>query len=311
MNQILTETSVEASREIDTESMTSTNWDKLSDTELDILERKIASKYMHIIPWGAVAWGIGNCLVWLSLWPLVLMEIVPLSIAALIATLNVMLSYLPSHEAQHNIIAREGHSLRWLNELVGHMSVIPFATPFRLLRHTHMEHHAHTNNPELDPDYRVSTIGKNDWEFFKNTILSRQPRSNSKNAYPETLNRVGKSHLMLDALVNNCVYLGVLFTMAWTGHAIEAALLWWLPRQITTTYVNYYLSWMPHRPAEHQGRYKDTLPFKSMLGNIGSMGMQYHVIHHLYPRIPLSLTPAAFRELRPILIRKEMDTHGL
>ena len=51
--------------------------------------------------------------------------------------------------------------------------------------------------------------------------------------------------------------------------------------------------------------------YSAGIGNIGSMGMQYHAIHHLYPRIPLSLTPAAFRELRPILIRKGMDTRGL
>jgi len=297
--------------DLDTASMTDADWDKLTDGELDILERKIASKYMHIIPWGAVAWGLGNCLVWLSLWPLVLMDIVSIWLAAPIATLNVMLAYLPSHEAQHNIIARQGHPLRWLNELVGHVSVIPFGIPFRLLRHTHMEHHAHANHPELDPDYRVSNMGSNDWQFYKNTILGRQPASKDNDAYPQALVRTGKSHVMLDALACNVIYLSVLFTMAWTGHAIEAALLWWLPKQITITYVNYYLSWMPHQPAEHQGRYKDTLPFKSMLGNIGSMGMQYHAVHHLYPRIPLSLTPAAFRELRPILIRKGMDTRGL
>ena len=291
--------------------MTQADWDKLTDNELDILERKIAAKYMQTIPWGAVVWGLGNCCVWLALWPLVLMDILSIWVAAPIATLNVLLSYLPSHEAQHNIIARKGHKLRWLNELVGHVSVIPFAVPFRALRHTHMEHHAHANNPALDPDYGVASMGRNNWEFFKNTILSRQPASKEGDAYSEALVRTGNSNVIIDVIVFGAIYTSVLFTMAWTGHAIEAALLWWLPRQITVTYVNYYLSWMPHRPAEQQGRYKDTLPFKSLLGNIGSMGMQYHAVHHLYPRIPLSLTPVAFRELKPIMIRKGMDTRGL
>jgi beta-carotene hydroxylase len=295
----------------DIASMTDSDWDQMTDGELDVLERNIAAKYMHVVPWGAVAWGLGNCLIWLSLWPLVLMDIVSIWVAGPIATLNVMLSYLPSHEAQHSIIAREGHPLRWLNELVGHVSVIPFAVPFRVLRHTHMEHHAHANDPKLDPDYRVSTMGRNDWEFFKNTVLSRQPAAKDNDAYGEALARTGKSHVMMDFLAYNLIYIGTLFIMAWTGHAIEAFFLWWLPKQVTTTYINYYLSWMPHRPAEQQGRYKDTLPFKSMIGNVGSMGMQYHAVHHLYPRIPLSLTPAAFRELRPILIRKGMDTRGL
>lgn len=294
-----------------TKDMTQADWDNLSDRELDVLERKIAAEYMLIVPWGAAIWGIGNCLIWLALWPLVVMDIIPLWLAAPIATLNVMLAYLPSHEAQHGIFGRKGHPLHWLNELVGHISLIPFGQPYHFLRETHMQHHAHANNPDLDPDYGVASLGSNNYEFFKNTLLNRQPGSNSRDAYVETLKRIGKPEIMTQALAYNLIYTVILFAMAWSGYALEVALMWWLPRHITITYVNYYLSWAPHFPGEAQGRYKDTTPFKSKLGNIGSMGMQYHAVHHLYPRIPLSLTPSAFRELRPILIRKGMDVRGL
>jgi len=304
-------TTTYSTAQFNSQSMSEANWDSLSDKELDVIERQIASKYMNVFPWGVVAWALGNTAIWLALWPLVLFDVIPLWLAAPIATLNVMLAYLPSHEAQHNIIARKGHPLRWLNELVGHVSLIPFGQPFRFLRHTHMEHHAHCNNPQLDPDYGVSTIANNKWSFFVNTLLQRQPGSNSRDSYVETLERTGKSHIMIDAIVYNLIYTVILFSMAWSGHAIEVALLWWLPRHITITYINYYLSWMPHRPAEEQGRYKDTKAFKSRIGNIGSMGMQFHMVHHLYPTIPLTLTPAAFRELRPILQRKGCDLRGL
>lgn len=290
-------------------SSTETDWDSLSDTQLDVLEREIAAKYMHIIPWGAVLWAFANLGIWLALWPLVLMDLLPLWLAFPIATINVSLAYLPSHEAQHNIIAREGHPLRWLNELVGHLSPIPLALPFRVLRHTHMEHHAHANHPKLDPDYAVHA--KSGIDFLKQSILKRQPGSESHNAYPEALQRTGKAHLIVDALVFNLVYFGILFGMAWSGYAIEVALLWWLPKHIAITYIQYYLSWAPHHPGKAQGRYKDTRAFKSRLGNILSGGMQYHIIHHLYPRIPLSKTPAAYRELRPILDRKGCDLGDL
>ena len=46
---------------------TQADWDELTDNELNVLERKIAAKYMQTIPWGAVAWGLGNCCVWLAL----------------------------------------------------------------------------------------------------------------------------------------------------------------------------------------------------------------------------------------------------
>ena len=290
---------------------TEAEWDALDETELDVLERKIAGKYMSVFPWEAVAWALGNVTIWLSLWPLVFLDIMPLWLAAPIATLNVMLAYLPSHEAQHRIIARRGQPLWWLNEFVGHVSLIPFAQPYRILRDTHMEHHAHANHPELDPDFAIASGGKDRLDFFKHTIMRRQPGAADLEVYAKTVDRVGKGHVVIDAIIYNLVYFAVLFGLAWSGYAIEAALLWWVPRHVTLTYVNYYLSWAPHRPAEQQGRYKDTQPFRSQLGNLVSMGMQYHAVHHLYPRIPLTLTPAAFRDMRPILIRKGMDTRGL
>jgi len=37
------------------------------------------------------------------------------------------------------------------------------------------------------------------------------------------------------------------------------------------------------------------------------MGMQYHIVHHLHPYIPLSQTPAAYREMKPILRARGCD----
>lgn len=281
----------------------------LSDEQLGVLERKIATKYMRIVPWGAVAWAFGNLLVWLALWPLTFIGVIPLWLAFPIATLNVALSYLPSHEAQHSIIASRGHRLRWLNELVGHLSTIPMAAPFRVLRATHFEHHKHCNDPELDPDYGVHA--PSGWEFLKKTILSWQPAAAKDNAYPATLKRLGKERMMIDSLIFQGVYMAGLFGCAWTGHAIEAALLWWLPQHLASVYIRHYLSWAPHTPAIETGRYRDTRGFRSALGNALSMGMQYHIVHHLYPRIPLSKTPAAYRELKPILERKGCDLGAL
>ena len=283
----------------------SINFDLMTNAELDLLEKKIANKYMNIVPWGAVAWGLGNLTIWLSLWPLVIFGYIPIWLGFLIASLNVTLCYLPSHEAQHNIIAGEGEPLRWLNEFVGHLSVIPLVTPYRMLKYTHYEHHKHTNNPELDPDYNVHA--KTDWHFLWKSILNRQPESGRNNAYPESLQRTGRGKIIIDGIIFQGIYLAILFSFAWSGFALEAALLWWLPKQVGITYIEYYLSWAPHHPGNKQGRYHDTRGFKSYVGNILSLGMQYHIVHHLYPRIPLSKTPAAYRELRPILERKGCD----
>lgn len=277
-----------------------TDLSNLSDAELMRLEREIARRHIDKFPYLAVVWAFANLACWLAMWPLVLTGIIPLWLGFVIATLNVMLSYLPSHEAQHDIIAKPGSKLRWLNQAVGHLSTIPLVLPYRVAKLTHMEHHKHANHAELDPD--ISSAASGPLAALWKTLTSNQPRAEGGfNAYGKTLERMGRPDVIFDGVIYNIVFYFTLFGLAWSGFAIEAALLWWLPRWIALFYIRYYLSWAPHHPANEQSRYRNTRSFRSILGNIGSMGMQYHVVHHLHPRIPLYRTPQAYWEMKPIL----------
>jgi beta-carotene hydroxylase len=284
----------------------------LSSQELMRREKAIADRFMGGVPWGAVAWGLGNFAVWLSLWPLTLSGVLPLWAAFPAAVLCCCLSYLPSHEAQHRIIARPGEPLFWLNELVGHLSTIPIMLPYEVARLTHYEHHQHTNHPELDPD--IGTKANSAGHLILTSIANRQPGAKAAARYGVTLRRLGTPEAAragLVALAYQLSYMGILFGLAWNGHAIEAALVWWLPRHIAMTYIQLFLSWAPHHPGQEQGRYRDTRAFRSRVGNIGSMGMQFHIIHHLYPRIPLMRTPAAYWALRPVLEARGCRLDGI
>ena len=282
----------------------------LSDAELIRMEREIAARHLDRFPYFAVFWAFSNFFVWLALWPLVFMGVIPLWLGFIIATVNVTLSYLPSHEAQHDIIAKPGTKLRWLNQLVGHVSTIPLVLPYRVAKYTHMEHHKHANDPERDPDYATHADGP--LQAIWKSIYYRQPRADGGlNAYGATLQRIGREDVVLDGVIYQIIHFGILFALAWNGYAIEAALLWWLPRHIGLTYIQYYLSWAPHHPGDKTGRYRDTRSFRSILGNIGSLGMQYHIVHHLHPRIPLYRTPKAYWEMKPILEARGCDVDAL
>ena len=271
-----------------------------TDAELDALERRLAAPFMRVFPWGIILWGFVNAAVWLALWPLVLLDLIPLAVAFPIAVLNVALSYLPSHDAQHNIIARKGHRLRWLNELLGWVSLIPLWQSFQVMRFTHYEHHRHTNNPELDPDYPVHT--ESIAGFFRKRFGAVDDGS-----YGAALLRIGRPDLIAQGVGYEVFYLLFLFSMAWSGYALEVALIWWLPKHIALLWIQFYLSWMPHHPGSETGRYRETRAFRSIFGNVLSGGMQYHIVHHLYPTIPLMQTPAAYRALRPVLERRGCD----
>ncbi len=273
-----------------------------TDTELARAERAIMNKYLGGISWIMVAWGILNPIVWLALWPLVITGTLPLWAGFIIATICATLAYLPSHEAQHDIFAKPGEKLRWLNQFIGHFSVIPLAYSYHALRETHMEHHKFANDPDRDPD--IPTKSKNGWDSVNGSFKATQPSSPAKARYGEVLMALdtpASRKAIAHSIAWQLFYYGFLCTMAWSGYALEAALLWWLPRHLGLAYIRFYLSWMPHHPAEQTGRYKDTRAFKSKLGNYGSLGMQYHILHHLHPRIPLTRHARLYREIKPVL----------
>lgn len=279
-----------------------TDLSQLSERELRKLENRIARKHSGMFPWGAVVWAFGNMAVWLALWPLVLLGYLPLWAAFPIATVNMALVYLPTHEAQHDIIARPGTQLRWLNELVGHATSWMLVYPFEVLRITHLDHHRHTNDPDLDVDFGTKASGP--WSAIWNSIQGRQPGDRRNHDYAAALVRAGRTDLIVLSLAYKVGFIAILGTLAWNGYALEALLLWWLPLQIAITYVIFFLSWAPHHPGNEQGRYRNTRSWRSKLGNIGSMGMQFHIVHHLHPYIPLYRTPAAYREMKPILVAR-------
>ena len=271
----------------------------LSDAELKKLELKVARKYSGMFPSLIVTWAFGNLIFWLALWPLVIFDVIPLWLGFILSTISLSLVYLPTHDAQHDIIARPGQKLRWLNELVGHATTWMIVFPFNVLRVTHLDHHRHTNDEELDPD--ITSHAEGPWQAIWRTIQERQPNAKRSSDYLTSLDRAGRKDLILMSIAYKLGHFAILFALAWSGYALEAFFLWWLPLHLALTYIIFFLSWAPHAPGMEVGRYKDTKAWKSMVGNIGSMGMQYHIVHHLHPYIPLYQTPAAYREMRPIL----------
>lgn len=281
----------------------SSRFASMTDRELLREEQAIARQFMGRTPWEIVAWGIGNVLLWLSLWPLVLTGVLPLWAGFIVATICCALAYLPSHEAQHSIIAAEGEKLRWLNELVGHVSTIPLVFPYRIGWITHRVHHAYSNDPARDPD--IGSRGATWWQGAYNSLRERQPMNDGM--YAKTLRETddpNRDRAFLEGLALKLVHFGTLTAFAWSGYAIEAALLWWLPRHLGFIYLITFLSWAPHHPMAETGRYRDTRAWTSPVGTLLSLGMEFHIVHHLYPKIPLVETPKAWRALEPILIER-------
>lgn len=272
-------------------------------------ERAIAQQYIGAFPWFMVIWGLGGFLLWVTLWPLAHTGLVPMWLGCIIATVIMCGCYLPTHEAQHGNIGRPNSSLRWLNELVGHVSVFPIVFPYRLHRAIHLKHHAHSNDPVRDPDMymKADTI----WGAAKNAWLSKQPGHSGALTDNVLADNPNKDQLMIEAILVTRLALLLAAVLAWSGFALEVLMLWWIPRQIAGIYTPVTLSWAPHHPMTETGRYRDTRGWKSPVGTILTLGMEYHLVHHLFPAIPLNKTPAAYRKLKPLLEAEGVSLNGL
>ncbi len=122
-------------------------------------EKAIAKSFSQRFQWEMILIGIGQAMIWLSLWPLVINGIIPLWAGFCIASLCACFAYLPSHESQHGNYSRGNPKMRWLDSLVGHITLITLISPYEILRVTHMKHHAYTNDHEKDPDYLSAHSG--------------------------------------------------------------------------------------------------------------------------------------------------------
>jgi beta-carotene hydroxylase len=289
-------------------------WDRHTRRKLRLEEMTIARRFHGGPMWPYSLAALSCFVIWVSLFPLATLNLVNLPLACLISSIFASGGYVTAHEAMHSNIARRGEKLRWLNELVGQVSTIPIVFPFSMARLMHLEHHYHCNDPEKDPDY--TDEAPNALMAVWKTWYNRQPGvDGSIHHYKRILAAMGTAQA--EQALNHTValqlaFMAVLFTMAWTGHAIEIAALWWLPRHIGLSYIRFYLSWAPHHPREgRQGRYENTNVFRSRLGHVMSMGMQYHVVHHLYPGIPNHRTKPAYFAMRHILAARGVDVAPL
>ena len=289
--------------------------DKHTRVRLRLEERAIAARYMadpKKMRIYTVA-TLGCFALWLASFPLTMLHIVPIWPCFLFATFIAAVGYVPSHEAMHCNIGRPGTKYHFWNELVGEIATLILVFPFSMARLAHMHHHYHCNHPENDPDY---TDGASNWfTAWIKTWLNRQPGADgSIHHYKRVLERIGTpaAHKALrDTMILQLVSMAILFTLAWSGYAFVACFLFWLPRHLGLSYIRYWLSWAPHHPRDGLDRYTNTRVFRARVGHWLSLGMQYHIVHHLYPGIPNHATKYAYQEMKPILAQRGVDCSPL
>ena len=281
--------------------------DQLNNSSIDLsieAERKLARTFMGRIEWEMILIGVLQFTTWIATWVLVIQGIIPLLVGCLISLFTACNAYLPSHPGQHGHLSGGRKNLQWLDYLVAQISVIPLALSHEILKATHLKHHAHTNDPDMDPDFFHGNA-KNWWEAAVNVNIAYNDEGPALRAienhqendpkFKEALEK-GGSWAFLFYFAQ--IILAVLYP-------IETLLLWWIPKRVATSYLGIVFSYFPHSGLE-KGRYKDTRFWTNRMPRFLNHSMQIHTMHHMYPRICHYDEAKAIEALKPFMIERGM-----
>ena len=144
------------------------------------------------------------------------------------------MAYLPSHEGQHGNLSGRQERWKWIDPFVGQISLLGLKQSHEALRVTHMKHHAHTNDPELDTNYDAR--GDHWW----------QPALAVHRADMEVIGRhAERDPAFFESLVKGITvtkFLSLIQLIMVILFPLETLLVWWLPSKIGLSYIYVYLS---------------------------------------------------------------------
>ena len=247
----------------------------LSDLSIEA-ERKVAITFMGRIEWEMIVIGLGQFTLWIATWVLVIVGTIPLYVGFLLALFTACNAYLPSHAGQHSHLSGGKKNLQWLDYWIGQISLIQLTQPHEILKATHLKHHAHTNDPDNDPDFFHGNA-KNWWEAavsanvaYNNDgpamkVISKHIEDDPK--FKKALEK-GGSWVFLFFFAQ--IILAILYP-------IETFLLWWVPKRFAASYLGIVFSYYPHSGLD-KGRYKNTRFWTNRMPRFLNHSMQIHTI---------------------------------
>lgn len=216
-------------------------------------------------------------------------------------SLNVVLSfvcYTPLHEACHGNVAQKSHRLAWLNTVVGILASGPYLHNFHMHQVSHLAHHANTNDPERDPDHGVASSSVMELFLRSWTLVF----IHSVWSVRLCRRRADGRRRMVLAAFQTAFWLALVLVMAVRYNSVEVLTITVLASWVGSALLAVTFDWLPHHPHLSRERWKHTRmltfpgPVQRVL-DVVLLGQTYHLVHHLYPRVPYFRYKAVFHRL--------------
>lgn len=207
--------------------------------------------------------------------------------------LNVLAVHL-SGSVIHDACHKAAHSNRIINAALGHISALVLGFAFPVFTRVHLQHHAHVNDPDNDPDHFVSTGGPL-WliapRFFYHEVFFFK-------------RRLWRKYELLEWFLSRLFLVTVVVISLHYGFFPFVVNYWFSPALVVGITLGLFFDYLPHRPFEERDRWKNARVYAHPLLNLLIMGQNYHLVHHLWPSIPWYKYERAYHATKPLLESK-------
>lgn len=225
-------------------------------------------------------------------------EFFSLTTASVICCVCCYASFTVVHDAGHGSLFRQDSGAKKLEGLIGWIASIPLLlAPFRFFQKMHDRHHAFTNDPERDPDY-FNCHGNLALVLINGLLLPLRYHLMALTIFRQD------PHFR-KTFFSTSVYLVLIWlTIAMLcaqGYFWEVVALVLIPMLFALIMLTLFFDYIPHHPHTALHRMHNTRVYPSRIINLLIFGQNYHLVHHLYPRVPWYKYRITFERLQGYL----------
>lgn len=265
-----------------------------------------AKRHMGQVCWPTALLAVGVVVAFVATLLLFAQGVLPVWGAVLLVGALTYFSYTPLHEAAHGNVNGSNEKLKWLNDLCGYLVAPLIAVPYASHRLEHFTHHRYTNQPDKDPDYVVSGMGKGPWQALVTIVKFIWVQNSFFVTHHWRTASLKERTIYCLELTVSLGWRVAFVVLAGQQGALLVVLLGYL---LGGFFTGYWFAYRPHIPYQDPTRYRNTnsliMPVWMKPLEWFWLGQNLHSIHHLFPRVPFYRYHALHREIEPV-----MRAHG-
>ena len=226
---------------------------------------------------------------------MVLTEQIPLATGTLVVSCLYYMSYTVFHEAVHGSISGSNERLVWVNDVLGCVMGQILCVSYFAHKKQHLKNHTHRHEPPSEKRIgffrEVASVAKLQYrDFFTDNWTQASAGDRRKVILEITLIVTVRGILILS-------FAGLTAALYFTASLLLGVLI------LIVLFI-----WCVHPPIGETRRYQNTVTFlfpKPLHWLITWLWLfqNYHIIHHLFPRVPFYRYREFFHEIEPELIQ--------